>query len=225
MEVGSALTLAAVSAPPDHFRSVETGILIVDAAAFIAFAILALRADRFWPIWAAAFGGLGVLGHLARWYAGTDMTPRAYYVGIVIWSYPILALIAIGSSIICDGRAPDSAIFAAMTGSSRELLLLFGASGRVLLLCLYRGGRPTGRRVDFAVGSILTIVLIEDFPLRFQSVEVRLRCRYPLLHAFVILALRADRFWPIWATALLASAAGASGAMYAGPDLDWWLMR
>ena len=25
------------------------------------------------------------------------MTPRAYYVSIVIWSYPILALIAIGT--------------------------------------------------------------------------------------------------------------------------------
>ncbi len=97
MLVGSALTLAAASGPSPSFQSVETGILIVDVAAFIAFAVLALRTDRFWPIWAAAFAGLGVLGHLARWYAGADVTPRAYYVGIVIWSYPILALIAVGT--------------------------------------------------------------------------------------------------------------------------------
>jgi len=97
MVVGSALTLVASSGPPYHFASVEIGILIVDAAAFLAFAVLALRADRFWPIWAAAFAALGVLGHLARWYAGTDVTPRAYYVGIVLWSYPILALTAIGT--------------------------------------------------------------------------------------------------------------------------------
>ena len=97
MLVGSALTLVAASGPPYHFASLEIGILIVDAAAFLAFAVLALRADRFWPIWAAAFAALGVLGHLARWYAGTDVTPRAYYVGIVIWSYPILAMLAIGT--------------------------------------------------------------------------------------------------------------------------------
>lgn len=97
MVVGSALTLVASSGPPYHFASVEIGILVVDAAAFLAFATLALRADRFWPIWATAFAAMGVLGHLARWYAGTDVTPRAYYVGIVLWTYPILALTAIGT--------------------------------------------------------------------------------------------------------------------------------
>lgn len=97
MVVGSALTMAATSGPPYHFASVEIGILVVDGAAFLAFVLLALRADRFWPIWATAFAAMGVLGHLARWYAGADVTPRAYYVGIVLWTYPILALSAIGT--------------------------------------------------------------------------------------------------------------------------------
>jgi len=44
----------------------------------------------------SALLGLGVLGHLARW-AGPDAIPWAYAVVLTIWSYPILAIIAIGT--------------------------------------------------------------------------------------------------------------------------------
>lgn len=97
MVVGSALTWAVVTKTDDRFGSVEVGVLVVDFVAFVAFAIVALRTDRFWPIWASAFAGLAVLGHLARWYPGGEVTPWAYYVTIVVWTYPILALIAIGT--------------------------------------------------------------------------------------------------------------------------------
>lgn len=97
MAAGSVLTLAVLSGPTTRYVSVETGVLIVDLAALAAFTILALRADRFWPIWVSALAGLGVLGHLGRWYAGPDISRRAYAVSLVIWSYPILALIAIGT--------------------------------------------------------------------------------------------------------------------------------
>lgn len=86
----------AYSAPPIKFRSVETGVLIVDVLAFVAFILLALRANRFWPIWVSALIGLGVLAHPARW-AGPDAVPWAYQVMLSIWSYPSLALIAIGT--------------------------------------------------------------------------------------------------------------------------------
>jgi hypothetical protein len=74
----------------------EMGVLIVDVAVFLAFIALALRADRFWPLWVSALLGLGVLGHLAR-YVEPDTFWRAYHVVLTIWSYPILALIALGT--------------------------------------------------------------------------------------------------------------------------------
>jgi len=78
------------------FRSVEFGVFIVDVLVFVAFVILALRANRFWPIWIGALLGLGVLAHLARW-AGPGTIPWAYQLVASIWSYPILAIIAIGT--------------------------------------------------------------------------------------------------------------------------------
>jgi hypothetical protein len=84
------------SVPAIKFRSVETGVFFVDVLVFVAFAVLAVRANRFWPIWVSALLGLGVLAHLARW-AGPDTIPWAYQLVLSIWSYPILAIIAIGA--------------------------------------------------------------------------------------------------------------------------------
>lgn len=90
------LSFMLVSAPASRFQGIERGIFVVDVLAFLAFVVLALRANRFWPIWVSGLLGLGVLGHLARW-AGPDVIPWAYAVILSIWSYPILAIIAIGT--------------------------------------------------------------------------------------------------------------------------------
>jgi len=84
------------SAAPSKFQSVEIGVFIIDVVLFVAFAAIAVRANRFWPIWVSALLGLGVLAHLARW-AGPDTIPWAYQLAMSIWSYPILAIIAIGT--------------------------------------------------------------------------------------------------------------------------------
>jgi len=84
------------SAPALKFRVLETGVFFIDVLVFLAFILLALRADRFWPIWVTALLGLGVLAHLARWAAPGTM-PWAYQIAMSVWSYPILAIIAIGT--------------------------------------------------------------------------------------------------------------------------------
>jgi hypothetical protein len=104
MVVGSVLSLAAVWGRADRYRSVETGVLLIDIGVFAAFAILALRADRFWTIWVSALAGLGLLGHLGRWYLGPGMGRGAYVISLVVWSYPILAVIAVGT-LNCQRRA------------------------------------------------------------------------------------------------------------------------
>ena len=83
-------------APLTRFQSVEVGVFIVDVLTFLAFVILALRAIRYWPLWVSALLGLGVLGHLARWL-GPEVIPWAYAVIMSIWSYPILALMVLGT--------------------------------------------------------------------------------------------------------------------------------
>jgi hypothetical protein len=97
LALGSLLSVAALPNWAGHVGPVEIGVLVVDIACLVAFALLALRADRFWPIWVSALVGVGALGHLARWFDGPEISTRVYAMSLAIWSYPMLALIAIGT--------------------------------------------------------------------------------------------------------------------------------
>lgn len=90
------VTFIALAASRPRWQSVEVGVFILDVVTFAIFCVLAMRANRFWPIWVSGLLGLGVLGHLARW-AGPDVFWWAYAVIMSIWSYPILAIIALGT--------------------------------------------------------------------------------------------------------------------------------
>ena len=79
-----------------RWQDVEYGEFIVDVVVFFAFLLLALRANRFWPLWVSALLGLGVLGHIAM-LGHPRVIPWAYAVVLSIWSYPILLLIAGGT--------------------------------------------------------------------------------------------------------------------------------
>lgn len=94
--VSVAATHLILTAQSRRWLSFEEGVFIVDLVTFLAFIPIALRAERFWPLWVSAFLGLGVLGHLAR-FVGPDTFWWAYVVVLTIWSYPILALIALGT--------------------------------------------------------------------------------------------------------------------------------
>ncbi len=94
--IASHLTFIVGSASRIEFQSIEAGILVIDVVTFVVFAALALRADRFWPIWVSALVGMSVLGHLAR-YSDLGIGPWTYAVSIAIWSYPALTLMAIGT--------------------------------------------------------------------------------------------------------------------------------
>lgn len=86
----------AISGAATRWQGLEFGVFVVDTIAFAAFCLLSMRADRFWPIWASALIGVGVLGHFGRWYA-PELTPWAYAVVLTIWSYPILVLFVFGT--------------------------------------------------------------------------------------------------------------------------------
>lgn len=72
----------------------ETGVLIVDVSVFFGLLVLALRSDRFWPMWAAAFQLIGTMVHIGSMSQTGDFA-WAYYVALIFWTFPVfIALLA-----------------------------------------------------------------------------------------------------------------------------------
>lgn len=84
--------------PPvqERFRGVETNVMIVDLAVFGGFLWVALRSDRFWPLWVAGLQLTSILGHLMK-AVETDLFSKAYAAALVFWFYPMLVVLAIGT--------------------------------------------------------------------------------------------------------------------------------
>lgn len=94
--IGSLLTLATVSSQATSYASVETGVFLVDVATLLAFLALALRAERYWPLWITALQLIGTAGHVVK-FVDPDLMPKAYALAAIVWSYPMLALLALGT--------------------------------------------------------------------------------------------------------------------------------
>ncbi len=87
-------TIATRLASSGRYADFETGIFVVDVLLFLALVGLALRSDRFWPLWAAAFQMVAVFVHIAS-IVETDDYAWAYAIAVNFWSYPVmLALMA-----------------------------------------------------------------------------------------------------------------------------------
>ena len=82
--------------PPDalKFQSTEFGILTVDLLLFGVFLFIALRSQRFWPLWVAGFHLVTVSAHLIR-AMQIDLIPTTYSLAVQFWSYPVLLCIGI----------------------------------------------------------------------------------------------------------------------------------
>jgi hypothetical protein len=96
LALGSALTVAALSGPTTSYMSVEIGVFLVDVACLAGFLILALRAERYWPLWIAGLQLVGTAAHAVK-LVDPDVIRRAYAFALVFWSYPMLLLIALGT--------------------------------------------------------------------------------------------------------------------------------
>ncbi|MBU4433731.1 MAG: hypothetical protein KKC14_04860 [Alphaproteobacteria bacterium] len=74
----------------------QTGIMIIDGLLLLVLLSIALRSDRWWPMWACGFHGLGVLLHVAV-MIDTDIWGRAYYVAGAIFSYLTMLALLVGA--------------------------------------------------------------------------------------------------------------------------------
>ena len=95
--VASATTLLAHLVQADHFSRVERGAFVIDVVTFFGFLLLALWADRFWPLWIAGIHLIGVATHTAKLVSPT-VVPWVYGLIQGFWSYPIVVLIVIGAA-------------------------------------------------------------------------------------------------------------------------------
>jgi hypothetical protein len=82
--------------PYGSFAGVEYGVFIVDAATFFAFTALALRSERFWPLWIAGLQLTTLMSHLFK-LGRIDLMPEAYAAAARFWVYPIFLIIVIGT--------------------------------------------------------------------------------------------------------------------------------
>lgn len=96
LAVGSVLTVVAVSAPASRFGSLEVGIFAVDVAALLGFLVLALRAERIWPLWVTGLQVIGTTGHAIR-LVDPHLIRWGYAFVLAFWSYPMLLLMAFGT--------------------------------------------------------------------------------------------------------------------------------
>jgi hypothetical protein len=79
-----------------RYSGVETGELTVDLLVLAAFTYIALRSERFWPLWVAGLQLTASMAHMLK-SIELGLMPQAYAAATRIWSYPILIIIAVGA--------------------------------------------------------------------------------------------------------------------------------
>ncbi len=89
------LTITANRASPT-WTDTSYGIFLVDFGCLIALAVVALKSDRFWPIWALGFQTGAVGTHIATIWM-PEIVPRAYQALATLWSIPILWVMVAGT--------------------------------------------------------------------------------------------------------------------------------
>ena len=79
-----------------RYSGVESGVFIVDVAVLIGFTAIALRSDRFWPLWVAGLQLTTIIAHVFK-ALDLDLIPQVYAAAARFWVYPIFLIIVIGT--------------------------------------------------------------------------------------------------------------------------------
>ena len=87
--------LASYLAPYRHFRELEIALFAIDLVTFFALVAIALRADRFWPLYVSALQLLTIAIHGVKAYQPT-LVNWMYGGASSKIAYPMIVLLAIG---------------------------------------------------------------------------------------------------------------------------------
>jgi hypothetical protein len=94
--VGALLTHLLISPLAERFETVETPVMVVDVAVFAGFLMVALRSERFWPLWVAGLQLTTMMGHVLK-AMDSSLLPRAYGAALSFWANAIVLILAAGT--------------------------------------------------------------------------------------------------------------------------------
>ena len=89
-------TQIAMPPPSMRYANIELQLVLIDIAVLAGFVTVALRSERFWPLWIAGLQLTISISHVLK-AMDQALLPRAYAAAAVLWSYPILIIIAVGT--------------------------------------------------------------------------------------------------------------------------------
>lgn len=89
-------TRLALSPVTTRYSGVELGLFLVDLATLAGFTMIALRTDRFWPLWVAGLQLTTMVAHGLK-AIEIELIPQAYAAAARFWVYPIFLIIFIGT--------------------------------------------------------------------------------------------------------------------------------
>jgi hypothetical protein len=92
----SVISVVARSPVQHRYVGVEAGDLVIDTAVLLAFVAIALRSDRFWPLWVAGLQLTISMSHILK-AINLHLMPQAYAAAERFWSYPTLLIIAVAA--------------------------------------------------------------------------------------------------------------------------------
>jgi hypothetical protein len=92
----SLVSVAAREPLHQRYLGIEVGDLVVDLVVLGALTAIALRSDRFWPLWVAGLQLTISMSHLLK-AVQPDLVPLAYAAAERFWSYPTLLILFVGA--------------------------------------------------------------------------------------------------------------------------------
>jgi hypothetical protein len=90
------LSWGAILFSSEPYVQIELVLASIDLSLLIALLALALYSDRYWPMWLTSMQLVTIWSHPAFGIASQKI-PFAYAVASMVWSYPMLILLAIGT--------------------------------------------------------------------------------------------------------------------------------
>jgi len=93
--IGAALLTLAVG-HPTQYSHIELGLFLIDLALLVGLIVVALKADRLWPMVLAALHLDSTAVHILK-LVDVEVIRATYAVMIVMWSYPMLLILAVGT--------------------------------------------------------------------------------------------------------------------------------
>jgi hypothetical protein len=94
--VASIASVVAMSPLTSRYSHVEFGVFVVDLLTLAAFTGLALRSERFWPLWVAGLQLTTLVAHALK-AVELELLPHAYAAAARLWVYPIFLIIVVGT--------------------------------------------------------------------------------------------------------------------------------